>query len=219
LGFLVFGTRKPLLEAGFDFATLARRMPFVSRLPQPWRTVADWVITIALAIGFVLAFEAEVAKPFRIPSGSMEPTLHCARPAHSCLGRMDDRVIANRLAYRFRDPKRGEIVVFKAPRAAAACGTGETGIFIKRLIGLPGETVAERNGYVLVDGLRLHEPYVAYRDHETRTWPRIASGHYFFLGDDRVNSCDSRTWGTVPRGDLVGPAIFRYWPLDRIGIP
>src|SRR5207245_6711188 len=94
------------------------------RIPQPWRSIADWAITIALAIGFVLAFESEVAKPFRIPSGSMEPTLHCARPVTACLGRMDDRVIADRLAYRFRDPKRGEIVVFEAPPAAAACGNG-----------------------------------------------------------------------------------------------
>jgi signal peptidase I len=191
------------------------------RIPQPWRSIADWGATIALAIGFVLAFEAEVAKPFRIPSGSMEPTLHCAKPAASCLGQFDDRVIADRLTYRFRDPRRGEIVVFHAPPAAAACGNGEAGVFVKRLIGLPGEQVAERQGSVFVDGRRLQEPYVdaAYRDLQTRTWPRIAPGHYFFMGDDRVNSCDSRTWGTVARSSLIGPAIFRYWPLDRIGIP
>ena len=81
-----------------------------SRLPRPWRTVIDWLVTIALAAGFVLAFEAEVAKPYRIPSSSMEPTLHCARPGAWCLGRFNDRVLANRLAYRFGHPRRGQIV-------------------------------------------------------------------------------------------------------------
>ena len=115
------------------------------RIPQPWRAVIDWIITIAVAIAFVLAFEAEVAKPYRIPSPSMEPTLHCARPADFCQGRFSDRVIADRLAYRFGDPERGQIVVFKAPPTADRCGAGEGGsTFIKRLIGLPGEAVSMR---------------------------------------------------------------------------
>ena len=96
------------------------------------RRVLDWVITLAVAVGFVLVFEAEVAKPFRIPSGSMEPTLHCAKPGPDCEARFNDRVIANRLVYRFEDPKRGQIVVFHAP--AHACGIG--GVFVK-LIGHP----------------------------------------------------------------------------------
>jgi len=190
-----------------------------SRIPQPWRSVLDWLGTIALAAVFVLAFEAEVAKPYRIPSSSMEPTLHCARPGSWCLGRFNDRVIANRLAYRFGQPERGQVVVFEAPAAASRCAAGDGGTaFVKRLIGLPGEQVSERDGVVYIDGRPLSEPYVAqrFRDRQTRTWPRITRGHYFFLGDNRAHSCDSRTWGTVPRGNLIGPVVVTYWPPTRI---
>jgi signal peptidase I len=190
-----------------------------SRIPKRWRGPVDWVITLAVAVGFVLAFEAEVAKPYRIPSSSMEPTLHCAKPGDWCEGRFNDRVIANRLAYRFGDPERGQIVVFTAPPSASECSAGDGGsTFVKRLIGLPGEQVSERNGYVYVDGKPLHEPYVepSLRDTLTQTWPRIPKDHYFFMGDDRAHSCDSRTWGTVPRANLIGPVILTYWPPNRI---
>jgi signal peptidase I len=189
------------------------------RLPEPWRTIFDWAATITFAIAFVLVFEAEVAKPYRIPSSSMEPTLHCAKPGAWCLSSHNDRIIANRLAYAFGAPKRGQIVVFKAPPAASTCGSGDGGsTFVKRLVGLPGDTISERNGVVFVNGTRLSEPYIdpALRDHQTGTWPRISAAHYFFLGDDRAHSCDSRTWGTVPRSSLIGPAIVTYWPLSRL---
>jgi signal peptidase I len=189
-----------------------------SRLPQPWRTVLDWLVTIALAIAFILIFEAKVAKPFRIPSSSMEPTLHCAKPGDWCLGSVDDRVIANRLAYAFGSPKRGQLVVFKAPPAAAKCGAGDGGTtFVKRLIGLPGEQVAERSGRIFIDGRPLAEPYIdpKLRDLESGTW-HVPTGHYFFLGDDRSHSCDSRTWQSVPRSSLIGPVVLTYWPPDRI---
>src|SRR5207253_2366499 len=145
-------------------------MPLVRRLPQPWRVIVDWVVTITVAVVLVLVFEAKVAKPYRIPSSSMEPTLHCARPAAWCLGGSDDRVIANRLAYDVGDPKRGQIVVFNAPPAASQCGNSEGEVFIKRLIGLPGEVVSEQDGFIRIDGRPLSEPYVkaAFRDHETR---------------------------------------------------
>ena len=189
-----------------------------SRLPRPWRTVADWAATITFAIVFILIFEAEVAKPYRIPSPSMEPTLHCARPTELCLGSFSDRIIANRLAYRFESPRRGQIVVFTAPAAASKCGSSDGGTtFVKRLIGLPGEIVSERDGFIFVNSKPLAEPYVdpALRDHQTGSWPRVALAHYFFLGDDRANSCDSRIWGTVPRSSLIGPAIITYWPPSR----
>jgi signal peptidase I len=127
-------------------------------------------------------------------------------------------VIADRLAYRFGDPKRGQIVVFKAPAAASNCGPGDGGsTFVKRLIGLPGDVVSERDGYVYVDGKPLDEPYVASqdRDHLTQPWPRVPPGRYFFMGDDRAFSCDSRTWGTVPRSSLIGRVILTYWPPSR----
>jgi len=176
------------------------------------RNVLGWIVTIAAAAGFVLVFEAEIAKPFRIPSASMETTLLCARPAHDCTARFSDRVVANRLAYRFSDPKRGQIVVFQAPHDA--CGVG--GTFVKRLIGLPGDLVLERNGYVSVNGRPLQEPYVSpdRRDHMSGRW-RVPPGRYFFMGDDRIDSCDSRTWGTVPRSSLVGPVLLIYWPPSR----
>jgi signal peptidase I len=190
-----------------------------SRIPQPWRTIVDWFVTIAAAVALVLVFQAEVAKPFRIPTPSMEPTLHCAKPTAFCQGRFSDRVIANRLAYRFGDPKRGQIVVFRAPRAAARCGQGDGGsTFVKRIVGLPGDVVAERDGAIYVNGNRLVEPYLdpALRGHDSGRWPRIAQDHYFVLGDNRTRSCDSRTWGTVPRGNLIGPAMLTYWPPNRV---
>ena len=190
-----------------------------SRIPQPWRTIVDWFVTIALAVVVVLAFQAEVAKPYRIPSSSMEPTLHCAKPGALCEGEYDDRVIANRLAYRFGSPERGQIVVFTTPRAAENCGLGDGGsTFVKRIVGLPGEKVSERDGFVYIDGARLVEPYLdpSRRGSNTGRWPRIASGHYFLLGDNRAHSCDSRMWGTVPRSSLIGPAMLTYWPPSRL---
>ncbi len=187
------------------------------RIPQPWRTLVDWFVTIAVAVAVVLAFQAEVAKPYRIPTPSMEPTLHCAKPVEYCEGRFSDRVIANRLAYRFRDPERGEIVVFKTPAAAERCGPSEGSTFVKRIIGLPGEVIWEREGIVFINGDRLVETYVApsRRGNEDGRWSRVAQGHYFVLGDNRTHSCDSRMWGTVPRSNLIGPVMLTYWPPSR----
>jgi signal peptidase I len=192
----------------------------VARLPAPWQRVLDWVVTIALAVGFVLAFEAEVAKPYRVPSSSMEPTLHCARPASGCQARFSDRVIALKIVYRFRDPHRGEIAVFHAPKGAAMCGEGGSLTFIKRVIGLPGETVSERRGTVFVDGKRLQNQYVppSARDHRSGRWPKLERGEYFMMGDNRAESCDSRDWGPVPRSRFIGPANVTYWPPNRITI-
>jgi signal peptidase I len=184
----------------------------------PWRKLADWVVTIGGAVAFVLVFEAEVAKPYRVPSSSMEPTLHCAKPGAWCEAEFNDRVLVNRLAYDFGSPKRGQIVVFTAPLSASKCQAGDGGTtFVKRLIGLPGDTVAEHDGFVSVNGAPLRESYVdpAFRDHESGTW-HVPEGEYFFMGDDRIHSCDSRTWGSVPRHALIGPVLMTYWPPDRI---
>ena len=145
-------------------------------LPHPVRVALDWILTLAIAFAIVLTLKVEVANPYRIPSSSMEPTLRCAKPASGCEATFSDRVIANRLAYRFRDPHRGDIVVFTAPPTAKQRCT-EGGTFVKRLIGLPGEVVSERDGYVYIDGKRLDEPYVqtSRRDHETQSWPLAQS--------------------------------------------
>ena len=188
-------------------------------LPQAWRVAIDWIITIAGAVGIVLAIKASVVNPYRIPSSSMEPTLHCARPGAGCESNTSDRVLADRFIYHFRDPKRGEIVVFNTPTLAKQkCGAG--GTFVKRLIGLPGEVVSERDGSVYINGRRLEEPYIkpGRRDHEPpRTWPRVPAGDYFFMGDNRSQSCDSRVWGPVPRKNLIGEVFFVYWPPNRLG--
>jgi signal peptidase I len=188
------------------------------RMQVSWRKVADWVLTIAGAIVFVLVFEAEVAKPYRIPSSSMEPTLHCAKPGAWCEAHYNDRILVNRLAYDFGSPKRGQIVVFTAPPAASKCEACDGGTtFVKRLIGLPGDTVTEHAGFISVDGKPLDETYVvpSLRDHESGTW-HVPKGEYFFMGDDRIHSCDSRTWGSVPRHSLIGPVLMTYWPPGRI---
>jgi signal peptidase I len=183
------------------------------------RVVVDWLLTIVFAVAIVLAIKAWVVNPYRIPSSSMEPTLRCARPAQGCEASADDRVLANRLVYHFRKPRRGDIVVFDTPaKAARECGEG--GTYVKRLIGLPGETWSERDGFVYIDGKRLDEPYVRPDRRDAETWParRIPAGHYFFMGDNRKFSCDSRKWGTVPRKDIIGEVFATYWPPDRIGL-
>jgi len=188
-------------------------------LPRGVRVVLDWIITIGGAILIVLALKAWVVNPYRIPSSSMEPTLHCARPAQGCEARFSDRVLANRFIYHFRDPKRGEIIVFKTPGPNPVCNDGHPGeTFVKRLIGLPGETVSEKNGYIFINGHPLEEPYVQAerRDHMSGTW-KVPPGDYFFMGDNRNQSCDSRTWGPVPRKNLIGEVFFVYWPPNRIG--
>jgi signal peptidase I len=190
-----------------------------SRLPRAWRTAADWVLTILVAVVVVLAFEAEVAKPFRIPTASMERTLHCARPTDGCEARFSDRVIACKICFRLSSPQRGQIVVFHSP--AGACGTG--GVFVKRLIGLPGETVHEdSNAYISVGGFRLREPYIttgarALDKFRGLTW-HVPAGQYFMLGDNRGGSCDSRVWGPVPRSSLIGPVVMTYWPPNRLSM-
>ena len=186
-------------------------------LPRGWRITIDWLVTIAGAIAIVLAIKAWIVNPYRIPSSSMEPTLHCARPGPGCEAHFSDRVLACRICLDFGNPSRGDIIVFKTPpEAAVKCGEG--GTFVKRLIGLPGETVEERNGQVYIDGRHLKEPYIqkGRRDNQTGKWT-VPKGQYFFMGDNRAQSCDSRQWGSVPRGNLIGTVFFVYWPPNRIG--
>jgi signal peptidase I len=197
-------------------------MRFWKRVPGRWGGALNWLFTIGVAVGFILVFEAQVAKPYRIPSSSMEPTLHCAKPAGGCKGHFSDRVVAARIVYDFRDPARGDIAVFKAPpRAVSSCGAAEGDTFVKRVIGLPGEQVSEYRGQVFINGHKLVEPYVpaSERDGQTHTWPRLGPHSYFMMGDNRQSSCDSRTWGAVPRDNFIGPVVVTYWPPNRLGLP
>ncbi len=194
-------------------------------LPHGLRVTIDWLVTIVGAVAIVLAVKAWVVNPYRIPSSSMEPTLHCAKPGDGCLGHFSDRVLANRFIYHFRSPRRGEIIVFKTPPLAAVkCGMG--GTFVKRLIGLPGETIAVRdiNGTrtVVINGKPLDEPYLK-PQHNVGTdnllpATTIPPGRYFMMGDNRDKSCDSRAWGTVPRENLIGKVFATYWPPTRLSL-
>jgi signal peptidase I len=193
-------------------------------LPHGLRVAIDWIVTILGAVLIVLLVKAYVVNPYRIPSSSMEPSLHCARPASGCEARFSDRVLANRFIYHLREPRRGEIVVFKTPpEARARCGAG--GTFVKRIIGLPGETLEVKlvrgDGVVYINGHRLQEPYVRSdrRAQSAVTQPtKIPPGQYFMMGDNRVQSCDSRVWGSVPRKNLIGKVFATYWPPNRISL-
>jgi signal peptidase I len=197
-------------------------------LPRSVRVALDWVLTIAGAILIVLAIKHWIVNPYRIPSSSMEPTLHCAKPAPGCEAGFSDRVLACRVCLDFHNPNRGQIVVFETPPLALVkCGAG--GTFVKRLIGLPGDTVKEdekgniwikpRGGSTFTE---YQEPYIkpdirlADTTHFGKSW-QVPLGQYFFMGDNRAESCDSREWGAVPRKNLIGTVFFVYWPPNRIG--
>jgi len=191
-------------------------------LPRPWRIAIDWAVTIIGAVLIVLALKQWVVNPYRIPSSSMEPTLHCARPGPDCEAHFSDRVLACRICLTFGSPARKDIIVFNTPpRTEEACNAG--GTFVKRLIGLPGDTVHEDGqGFIWINGKKLDESYIqperrkADSAHFNKTW-KVPKGQYFFMGDNRAQSCDSRAWGSVPRGNLIGTVFFIYWPPNRIG--
>src|SRR5262249_19493416 len=141
---------------------------------------------------------------------SMEPTLHCAKPGLGCLGTADDLVQVQP----GKTLTRKDIVAYKAPsNAAATCAAMIGVVFIKRVIGLPGETVHEENqGFFDINGKRLSEQYLsaprrlADTMHFDQTW-HVPKGVYFLVGDNRAFSCDSRTWGPVPARNVIGPAV------------
>jgi signal peptidase I len=159
----------------------------------------DLIPTLFFAVVFALIIRTFAVASFYIPSGSMEPTLL-----------EHDRLIADRFSYTFhvRQPKRGDIIIFRFPEDPSVD-------YIKRVVGLPGEKVAVHGGKVLVNGTPLDEGFVAeppYYDMEERTVP---ASEYFVLGDNRNSSRDSHIWGFVPAKNLVGEALFVYWPVQR----
>jgi signal peptidase I len=135
---------------------------------------------------------------YRIDGSSMEPNLHDG-----------EYVIVNRVIYRLQAPQRGDVIVFQRE------GTRE---FIKRVIGLPGDTVAVQGGHVLVNGVALDEPYIAQPNAYTMEPRRIGPNEYFVLGDNRNNSSDSHSWGTVPLNTIDGKAWVTYWPPQDWGV-
>jgi len=176
------------------------------------------LLLLAVA-GGLLVLVALTSKAYRVPSSAMEPTLHCPRPAAGCMADTADRIAVSRVLYKVRDPRRGDVVAFHTPDGARAlCGAG--GVYVKRIVGLPGETWRVQRGVVFIDGKRLAESYVKpeRRDGETSPARVIPKERYLLLGDNRESSCDSRRFGYVHRDRFVGPVIATYWPVERISI-
>lgn len=160
------------------------------------------VVALVLVFGVIKPF---VVEAFRVPTESMLPTLE-----------VQDRFLANKFIYRFTEPDRGDIVVFEAVEPNAR---GEFDILVKRVAGLPGDTVQVQGGTLLVNGEPVREPYLntnVVPDINAPYGPtRVPEGHFFALGDNRGNSLDSRFYGFVPMENLKGEAFLRFWPVGR----
>jgi len=167
------------------------------------RSAIEWIVVLGSAVVVALLLRAFLFQAFFIPSESMESTL-----------RVDDRVLVNKLSYRFGDVERGEVVVFRRPEDQP----GEFRDLIKRVIGLPGETIEARGNTILIDGKVLIEPYLTPGEIIDDFGPVvIPEGEYFMMGDNRDNSGDSRVFGTIEEDRLIGRAFFLFWPFDRLG--
>ena len=166
--------------------------------------IVEWIVIVALALSVALLVRATVVQTFFIPTPSMVPTL-----------KIHDRLLVDKVTLRTRDVRRGDIVVFKRPETFTDSKIKD---LIKRVIGLPGDTVEGKDGGVWINGVRLPEPYLVAGVTTTDFAPvRVAVDNYFVMGDNRPESFDSRFWGTVEREKIVGRALVRVWPPTRIG--
>ena len=196
-------------------------------------SLIELAIIIGIAVLLALGIQAFIVKPYRIPSGSMEPTL-----------KVGQRVLVNRLGMDFGKPHVGQIVVFHPPQGAeheqcgpvagspisyggAACGRTnpreDSSInFIKRIVAGPGDTIYIKEGHVYRNGKREQDSYIApcggVPECNFPTPIRIPAGHWFRMRDNRGESDDSRFWGPVPTSWIIGDAFATYWPIDRIGL-
>jgi len=166
--------------------------------------VKETLITIGIALVLALIIRAFILQTFYIPTGSMMPTI---MPG--------DRVIALKFWYYFVPPKRGDIVVFKSPE--------EPKILVKRLIGLPGDTVLIRDGKIYINGKLWKDKRIAnIRYYAIGPYgvgeQKVPLGKYYMLGDNSENSDDSRFWGFVPRKNILGKVVFTYWPVTHIKV-
>jgi signal peptidase I len=201
---------------------------------KPLRSTIELVLVVAAALFFALTIQAFAVKPYRIPSGSMLPTL---KPGQ--------RILVDRFSHRLGgDPKLGDVTVFLPPRGAdtGTCGHRGEGpfyaggpetrrscsrptasrsetTFVKRVVGLPGDKIAVVNGHVIRNGKPAREGFAsACYGPECNLNPiTIPKGSYFLMGDNRGNSDDSRFWGPVPRDWIIGKAVVSYWPPNAAG--
>lgn len=167
--------------------------------------IVEGLQTLGLSIVLALGIRTFVAEARYIPSGSMEPTLE-----------INDRLVVEKISYYFNPPQRGDIVVFWPPDSLFPEGKRRDA-FIKRVIGLPGDTVEITNGTVFVNGEPLEEDYI--KAEPTYVWgpETVPEGEYLVLGDNRNSSYDSHSWGFVPAENIIGKAVVRFWPPSRIG--
>lgn len=198
--------------------------------------IRELIESIIIALILALVIRAYIVQAFKIPTGSMQPTLHGAMEYGT-----GDKILVNKFIYRWvREPKRGDIVVFTTKGIEGLSDPGLTGPltsifklfgfdgnkdFIKRLVGLPGDQVEIREGQIWVNGELLKDPPVFQNFTYYNTGPfgkegivtTVPEDHFFVLGDNSANSKDSRYWGFVPRENLKGNAFCIYWPPSRIG--
>ena len=170
----------------------------LERWPKVRRHVLEWAKSLAIAAVLAILLRTLVVQGFYIPSGSMEPTLEPG-----------DSVLVNRFVYRLHPPRRGDIMVFRFP-------ADERLDFVKRVIGVPGDVVEERDGHFLVNGLPLRQPGVVRVSNgggpgPTLDFGRVPRGQFFVLGDNRDASLDSRYWGTVNMHEVIGQAFLVHW--------
>jgi signal peptidase I len=174
------------------------------------KVAIEWIVILAIAVSAALLIRSFVLQPYYIPSGSMEPTL-----------KVGDRVLVNKLSYDLHSVHRGDIVVFGKPPDDISPGIKD---LIKRVVGLPGETISTRNGEVYINGSELAEPWLPKGQVPVPGGPScvlqtttIPSGEYYVMGDNRGNSEDSRCFGPISGKLIVGRAFVRVWPLSRLG--
>jgi signal peptidase I len=162
------------------------------------RSVLREIVETALLTLIIFLVLNTLTGRFQVRGSSMEPSLHDGQ-----------YLVVSKLAYWLRPVERGDIVVFRPPN-------GLSDDYIKRIVGLPGEHVRIASGQVRVDGVLLEETYVVDQSAYAGSW-RLGSDEYFVLGDNRRNSSDSHTWGTLPGDNIIGKAWFCYWPLEALG--
>lgn len=168
------------------------------------RTVVEWVVLVACAVLVAVVVKTFLFQAFYIPSESMVPTLE-----------VGDRVLVNKLSYRLHDPHRFDIVVFTAPKGTE---TADIKDLVKRVVGLPGETIEGRDGNIYIDGRLINEPFLPPGTRSRTFAPvKIPPHEYFMLGDNRQFSKDSTYFGPIERSTMVGRVFVRIWPLNRIG--
>jgi signal peptidase I len=177
-----------------------------SPLQKLWRSQRENLQILLIALLLAIVLRVFVAEPRFIPSDSMFPTLE-----------IGDRVVVEKISYQFRPPATGDIVVFEPPPQLQAEGYTKDQAFIKRVIGLPGDTVRVENGVVYLNDRPLKERYIAEPPDYFLPTVRVPADQFFVMGDNRNNSNDSHRWGFLPKVNIIGRAVFRFFPFDRFG--